>query len=73
MSTHPSAVFDNLDAIKLLYKNGDLPLEQRIFPYYANPADAKLGKVTWIHKDNLRNLAALDGAYPQANTQKGKK
>jgi hypothetical protein len=72
-TTYPSAVFDDLDAIKLLYRNGDLPENQRIFPYYATPADRKTGKVTWVHQDHLKNLAALDSAYPQANTQKGKK
>lgn len=72
MSTnHPSAVFDNLDVIKLLYSNGDLPEQQRIFPYYASPVDKRANKVTWVHRDHLKSLAALDNAYPNANTQKG--
>lgn len=72
-TTHPSAVFSDLEAIKLLYRNGDLPAEQRIFPYYASPADRMQNKVTWVHQDHLKNLVALDGAYPRANTQKHSK
>lgn len=72
-TTIPSAVYPDLDAIKLLYRNGDLPEDQRIFPYYASPADRIKNKVTWVHQDHLKNLAVLDGAYPQANTQKHSK
>lgn len=71
--THPSAVFSDLEVVKLLYRNGDLPEEQRIFPYYANPADARANRVTWVHRDHLKNLAALDSAYPAANSQKNSK
>lgn len=72
MSTNPSAVFQDLEAIKSLYRNGDLSEEQRVFPYYATKADEKVNKVTWLHRDTLKNLMILDAVYPAANGQRGK-
>jgi hypothetical protein len=72
MSTTPSAVFESLEIIQLMYVNGDLPTEQRAFPYYATPADKRNNKVTWVHQEFLKKLEALNAAYPQANTQRGK-
>lgn len=67
MPQHPEAVFPDLQAVMLRYTNGDLPEDQRAFPYYDNKV------VRWVHQDELRRLAALQGAYPQANTQRGQK
>lgn len=63
----PEAVYTDLQAVILLYKNGDLPIEQRAFPYYENK------QVKWVHQEHLKNLVALESAYLQANTQKAKK
>jgi hypothetical protein len=68
MSTENKTVYPDINALLLLYQNGDLPEDQMAFPYNAAP-----GKIAWAHKDELRKLAALSGAYPQANTQKAKK
>jgi len=61
-------IYTDLEALVLLYRNGDLPEDQMAFKYNAAP-----GKITWIHRDELRKELALRGAYPSSNTQKGKK
>jgi hypothetical protein len=61
-------VYTDLASLILLYQNGDLPEGELAFPYYSAP-----GKVSWAHVDELKRQVALGAAYPQANTQKGKK
>ena len=60
-------VYTDLNSIIELYKNGDLPIDQMAFPY-AQPG----GKTAWVHRDELDKQVALQMAYPQANTLKGK-
>ena len=60
-------VYTDLNSLILLYQNGDLPADELAWPYQAAP-----GKVAWAHRDELKKLSELGGAYPQANTQKGK-
>jgi hypothetical protein len=61
-------VYTDLNSIIELYKNGDLPLDQMAFPY-----EQPGGKTLWVHRDELDKQVALQMAYPQANTQKGRK
>lgn len=61
-------IYPDLNALILLYQNGDLPMEQMAFPY-RQPS----GTTAWVHRDELSKQSALQHAYPQANVQKGKK
>lgn len=61
-------VYTDLNSLILLYQNGDLPADELAWPYNAAP-----GKITWAHRDELKKLSELGGAYPSANTQKAKK
>lgn len=60
-------VYTDLNSLIMLYENGDLPADELAFPYNSGP-----GKVSWAHRDELKKLSALGGAYPTSNTQKGK-
>jgi hypothetical protein len=70
-NTLPPVVYDDVTSILLLYKNGDLAEDQLIFPYYHSPAHKAAGKVSWVHRDTLKNLLIMDGVYPGSNNQKG--
>lgn len=59
--------YPDLEALMLLYKNGDLPEGEMAFKYMAAP-----GKEAWIHIDELRKQLSLRSVYPQANTTKGR-
>jgi hypothetical protein len=61
-------IYTDLNALVLMYQNGDLPEDQVAFKYN-NP----LGKIAWAHRDELKKQASLAAAYPTANTQKAKK
>lgn len=61
-------VYTDLPSLILLYQNGDLPADEMAWSYQAGG-----GKVAWAHKDELQRLSELGGAYPSANTQRGKK
>lgn len=61
-------IYTDLESLILLYQNGDLPQDQMAFPY-RQPS----GTTAWVHRDELDKQLALRSAYPQANTQKGKK
>jgi hypothetical protein len=61
-------IYTDLNSLIELYKNGDLPQEQMAFPY-KQPS----GTTAWVHVDELKKQLSLQHAYPQANTQKGKK
>jgi hypothetical protein len=61
-------IYPDLNSLIELYKNGDLPLDIMAFPY-----KQLSGSTAWVHIDELRKQLALQDAYPQANTQKGKK
>ena len=61
-------IYTNIDAVLDLYRGGDLPEDVMAFQYYGAGA-----KVQWVHRDELKRMAILGNAYPQANTQKGKK
>lgn len=60
-------IYTDLASLIELYRNNDLPQDQMAFPY-RQPS----GTTAWVHRDELRKQLALQGAYPQANTQKGK-
>lgn len=61
-------IYSDLDALILLYQNGDLPHDQMAFPY-KQPS----GTTAWVHRDEIKKQIALREAYPSANTQKAKK
>lgn len=61
-------IYPDLDAVLLLYKNGDLPQDQMAFPYRQLS-----GTTAWVHIDEIKRQLALREAYPQANTQKAQK
>lgn len=61
-------VYSDLSSLIELYRNEDLPQDELAFPYYAAP-----GKITWVHRDELKKQLALGVAYPSSNTQKSKK
>ena len=61
-------VYTDLNSLILLYQNGDLPADELAWPYNVAP-----GKIAWVHRDELKKLVDLGGAYQQATNQKGKK
>lgn len=61
-------IYTDLDSLVELYRNDDLPIDQMAFPYRMIT-----GSTAWVHRDELKRQVALREAYPQANTQKGKK
>lgn len=61
-------IYTDLASLIELYRNDDLPADQMAFPY-KQPS----GTTAWVHRDELKRQLALGTAYPQANTQKGKK
>ena len=60
--------YQDINALIMLYKLGDLPEDTMAFQYYTAP-----GKIAWAHIDEIKKQAALGDAYPTANTQKAKK
>ena len=61
-------VYTDLEALIILYQNGDLPEDQMAFPY-----KQLSGTTAWVHRDEIKKQLALRNAYPQANRQKAKK
>lgn len=61
-------VYTDLQSLVLLYQNGDLPEDELAWPYNQAP-----GKIAWVHRDELKKMVMLGGAYIQASNQKGKK
>lgn len=57
--------YQDINALVMLYKMGDLPEDQMAFTYYS-----PTGKIAWAHIDEIKRQAALASAYPTANTQK---
>jgi hypothetical protein len=60
--------YTDMNSLIELFKNDDLPQDQMAFPY-KQPS----GTIAWVHRDELKRQVSLQHAYPQANTQKGKK
>jgi len=61
-------VYTDLACVVELYKNGDLPQDEMAWKYYA-----AVGKVQWVHRDELKKMIVLNEAYPGSNTKKGQK
>ena len=57
--------YQDMNALIMLYKLGDLPEDVKIFPYNG-PGNS----TAWAHIDEIKRLATLGSVYPQSSNQK---
>lgn len=61
-------IYTDLDCVIQLFNNGDLPADEMAFKYYA-----MVGKIQWVHRDELKKLSILHSSYPTSSNKKGQK